>query len=109
MNKYDPLPGKTQRGVRTAGLTMAAMGVQGAFLYRAIFDVPTFVSWMLWLGVFVVLLVGFIYRGIKDARLNRAEQAAWDAKFEEQERQTCASSQRLSKKQLGTSLPDDWT
>ncbi|MBD8584342.1 hypothetical protein IFT90_07195 [Frigoribacterium sp. CFBP 8766] len=51
MNKYDPLPGKTQRGVRTAALTMAAMGVQGAFLYRAIFDVPTFVSGMLWLGV----------------------------------------------------------
>jgi flagellar biosynthesis/type III secretory pathway M-ring protein FliF/YscJ len=88
---------------------MAAMGVQGAFLYRAIFDVPTFVSWMLWLGVFVVLLVGFIHRGIKDARLNRAEQAARDAKFEEQEQQKRTSSSRNSDKRLGTSLPDDWT
>lgn len=109
MNKYDPLPGKTQRGVRTAGLTMAAMGVQGTFLYRAIFDVPTFASWMLWLGVFVILFVGFIYRGIKDARLNRAEQAAWDAKFEEQERQKRTLSSRNSDKRLGTSLPDDWS
>ena len=88
---------------------MAAMGVQGTFLYRAIFDVPTFASWMLWLGVFVVFLVGFIYRGIKDARLNRAEQAAWDTKFEEQERQKRSSSSRKSEKRLGTSLPDDWT
>jgi predicted tellurium resistance membrane protein TerC len=109
MNKYDPLPGKTQRGVRTAGLIMAAMGVQGTFLYRAIFDASTFASWMLWLGVFVVLLVGFIYRGIKDARLNRAEQAAWDTKFEEKERQKRTSSSRNSDKRLGTSLPDDWT
>jgi hypothetical protein len=85
------------------------MGVQGTFLYRAIFDVPTFGSWMLWLGVLVVLLVGFTYRGIKDARLNRAEHATWDAKFEEQERQKRTSSSRNFEKRLGTSLPDDWT
>ena len=75
MNKYDPLPGKTARGARIAGLAAVATGVQGMFLYRAIFDVPTFWSWMLWLAVFVVLLVGFIYAGIRDGRLNKTEAA----------------------------------
>lgn len=78
MNKYDPLPGKTARGMRTAGLAAVATGVQGMFLYRAIFDVPTFASWMLWLAVFVVLLAGFTCAGLRDSRLNRAEAAERD-------------------------------
>ncbi|MBD8704675.1 hypothetical protein [Frigoribacterium sp. CFBP 13712] len=82
MNRYDPLPGKTARGTRTAGLAAVATGVQGIFLYRAIFDEPTFASWMLWLAVFVVLLVGFIYAGIRDSRLNRAEAAERDELLE---------------------------
>ena len=82
MNKYDPLPGKAARGARTAGLAAVATGVQGMFLYRAIFDVPTFASWMLWLAVFVVLLVCFIYAGIRDSRLNKAEAAERDELLE---------------------------
>jgi hypothetical protein len=82
VNKYDPLPGKTSRGMRTAGLAAVATGVQGMFLYRAIFDVLTFASWMLWLAVFVVLIVGFIYAGIRDSRLNKAEVAERDELLE---------------------------
>jgi hypothetical protein len=78
MNKYDPLPGKTARGVRTAGLAATGTGVQGVFLYRAIFEVPTLGSWMLWLVVFAVLLLGFIYAGIRDSRLNKVEAAERD-------------------------------
>ena len=44
MSKYDPLPGKTARGVRFAGLAAVATGVQWMFLYRAIFDVHTLAS-----------------------------------------------------------------
>ena len=82
MSKYDPLPGKTARGVRFAGLAAVATGVQGMFLYRAIFDVDTLASWMLWLAVFVVLIVGFIYAGIRDSRLNKAEAAERDEVLE---------------------------
>jgi len=91
MNKYGPLPGKTTRGMRSAGLAAVATGVQGMFLYRAIFDVRTVDSCMLWLAVFVVLLVGFIYAGIRDGRLNKAEAAERD---ELRERET-ASGRRL--------------
>ena len=72
VNKYEPLPGKTARGMRTAGLAAAATGVQGTFLYRAIFEVPTFGAWMLWLVVFVLLVIAFTYAGVRDSRLNRA-------------------------------------
>jgi hypothetical protein len=82
MNKFDPLPGRTARSMRTAGLASVATGVQGMFLYRAIFDVPTFASWMLWLAVIVVLLVDFIYAGIRDGRLNKAEAAERDELLE---------------------------
>lgn len=107
MNKYDPLPGKTARGVRTATLVMLGMGVQGTFLARAIWDEPTLSSWMLWLAVFLILLVSFIYNGIRNARLNRLEQAEWDKKFEEQKGATRSSPTGSSSKVLGTSLPED--
>ena len=37
---------------------------------------------MLWLAVFVVLIVGFIYAGIRDSRLNKAEAAERDEVLE---------------------------
>jgi predicted lysophospholipase L1 biosynthesis ABC-type transport system permease subunit len=79
MNKYDPLPGKTARGMRMAGLAAAGAGVQGMFLYRALFEVPTAGSWMLWLAVIVVLLVSFIGAGVRNRRLDRLEAAERDA------------------------------
>jgi predicted lysophospholipase L1 biosynthesis ABC-type transport system permease subunit len=70
--------------MRSAGLAAVAAGVQGMFLYRAIFDVRTFASWMLWLAVLVVLIVGFMHAGIRDSRLNKAEAAERDELLERQ-------------------------
>lgn len=107
MNKYDPLPGKTARGVRTATLVMLGMGVQGTFLARAIWDEPTFSSWMLWLVVFLLLLGALTYNGIRNARLNRLEQAEWDKQFEEEGKRKHSSSASSPTKTLGTSLPEE--
>jgi predicted lysophospholipase L1 biosynthesis ABC-type transport system permease subunit len=73
--------------MRTAGLAAVGAGVQGMFLYRAIVEVPSVSSWVVWALIVAVLLVGFTYAGLRDRRLNTAEAAERDRQMEAEARQ----------------------